>query len=89
MQATATPLPSIPLAGRNAIFLLALILMAASAGHGQLTFQSLIDQAKGDTPVAHLKFRCTNCGSRLTVAAVSGRHLGSDSRPVPGVSSAT
>jgi hypothetical protein len=52
---------------------------------GQLTFQSLIDQAKGDV-LAHLKFQCTNCGSRLTDAAVSGSPLRGDSRLVQGVS---
>ena len=72
MQATATPLPSVPWQAER-IFLLALILMVAPAGDGQLTFQSLIDQAKGDI-LGHLKFQCTNCGSRLTDAAVSWSH---------------
>ena len=34
---------------------------------GHLTFQSLVDQAMGDI-LGHLKFQCTNCGSRLTDA---------------------
>ena len=28
--------------------------------------QALIDAGKGDVPLINLKFRCSNCGSRLT-----------------------
>ena len=34
------------------------------------------DQGKGDVPVVKLRFRCENCGSRLTDCVVSGSHLG-------------
>jgi hypothetical protein len=26
--------------------------------------QALIDQGKGDTPLVHLRWRCSDCGSR-------------------------
>ncbi len=41
----------------------------------ELSFRSLVEDGKGDVLVAHLIFRCTNCGSRPTDAAVSGSHL--------------
>lgn len=28
--------------------------------------QSLVDAGKGDIPLIHLRFRCSNCGSGLT-----------------------
>jgi hypothetical protein len=28
--------------------------------------QALIDTGRGDVPLIHLRFRCSNCGSRLT-----------------------
>ena len=28
--------------------------------------QALVDAGRGDLPLIHLKFRCSNCGSRLT-----------------------
>jgi hypothetical protein len=42
----------------------------------ELDFQTLVDQGHGEVPVLHLRFRCDNCGSRLTDAVVSGSHLG-------------
>ena len=42
----------------------------------ELSFRSLVDEEKGDVPVLNLKFRCNNCGSRLTNAVVSGSHFG-------------
>jgi hypothetical protein len=42
----------------------------------EIGFQTIIDQGKGRVPVAHLKFVCTNCGSRLTDCVVSGSHRG-------------
>jgi hypothetical protein len=34
----------------------------------ELSFKSLVDDGRGDSPVINLRFRCTNCGSRLTDA---------------------
>jgi hypothetical protein len=31
--------------------------------------------AKGDIPIVNLRFKCENCGSRLTDCVVSGSHL--------------
>jgi transposase-like protein len=28
--------------------------------------QGLVDAGRGDVPLVHLRFRCANCGSRLT-----------------------
>jgi hypothetical protein len=42
----------------------------------EIGFPSLVEQGKGNVPIVHLKFRCTNCGSRLTDSVVSGSHLG-------------
>ena len=41
----------------------------------EIGFQTIIDQGRGEVPVVQLRFRCENCGSRLTDAAVSGSHL--------------
>ena len=41
----------------------------------ELSFKSLVDDGRGDIPIVKLRFRCTNCGSRLTDAVVSGSHL--------------
>ena len=35
--------------------------------------QALIDQGKGDVPLIHLKFRCSNCGSDRTDFVVTSR----------------
>lgn len=34
--------------------------------------QALERQGKGDVPIARLKFRCSNCGSRRVEAVVEG-----------------
>ena len=41
----------------------------------ELSFRSLVNDGRGDIPIINLRFRCTNCGSRMTDAAVSGSHL--------------
>jgi hypothetical protein len=41
----------------------------------ELTFRSLVADGRGDIPITNLRFRCTNGGSRLTDAVVSGSHL--------------
>jgi hypothetical protein len=41
----------------------------------ELSFKTLVDEGKGDIPIINLRFRCTNCGSRLTDCVVSGSHL--------------
>jgi hypothetical protein len=41
----------------------------------ELPFRTLVDEGKGDIPIINLRFRCSNCGSRLTDAVVSGSHL--------------
>jgi hypothetical protein len=35
---------------------------------------ALITSGRGDVPLIHLRFRCGNCGSRLTDSVVSGSH---------------
>jgi hypothetical protein len=35
--------------------------------------QALLDVGRGDQPLKDLKFRCANCGSRLTDAVVMGK----------------
>jgi hypothetical protein len=40
---------------------------------------ALIDAGHGDTPLAHLRFRCAECGSRLTDFVVMSK----DSAVVP------
>ena len=42
----------------------------------ELEFRKIVDLGKGDVPVVKLRFRCENCGSRLTDCVVSGSHLG-------------
>jgi hypothetical protein len=41
----------------------------------EIGFPSLVKQGKGDIPIVRLKFRCKNCGTRLTDCVVSGSHL--------------
>ena len=41
-----------------------------------MEFRKIVDQGMGDVPVVKLRFRCANCGSRLTDRVVSGSHLG-------------
>ena len=41
----------------------------------ELSFRSLVNDGRGDTPIINLRFRCTNCGSHMADAAVSGGHL--------------
>ena len=54
-----------------------LVIWCKSCRHQrEIEFQTIIYQGKGDVSVVHLKFVCTNCGSRLTDCVVSGSHLG-------------
>jgi hypothetical protein len=34
---------------------------------------ALIDADRGDVPLIHLRFRCSNCGSRLTDSLVTSK----------------
>ncbi len=34
--------------------------------------QAIVDSGRGDVPLIELRFRCTNCGNRLTDAVVTG-----------------
>jgi hypothetical protein len=34
---------------------------------------ALIDADRGDVPLVHLRFRCSNCGSRLTDSLVTSK----------------
>jgi hypothetical protein len=36
---------------------------------------ALIRDGHGDKPIAHVKWRCANCGSRRTDAVVMGSHI--------------
>jgi hypothetical protein len=38
--------------------------------------QALIDAGKGDVPLINLKFRCSNCGSRLTDFVCTSKDAG-------------
>lgn len=38
--------------------------------------EALIRDGRGDVPLVHIKWRCGNCGSRLTDAVVSGAYFG-------------
>ena len=42
----------------------------------EMEFRKIVDQGKGDVLVVKLRFRCENCGSRLTDCVVGGSHLG-------------
>jgi hypothetical protein len=35
--------------------------------------QALINAGRGDVPLIHLRFRCSNCGSRLTDSLVTAK----------------
>ena len=37
----------------------------------EIGFPSLVEQGNGDIPIVHLKFRCTNCGSRFTDCGIA------------------
>jgi len=39
--------------------------------------QALVDTGRGDVPLKDLRFRCANCGSRLTDWVVTAKKLGS------------
>ena len=41
----------------------------------EMPFPTIVEQGKGDVPLIDLRFRCENCGSRLTDSAVSGSHM--------------
>ena len=38
--------------------------------------QKLVDTGRGDVPLIHLKYRCSNCGSRRTDWVVTSRYSG-------------
>ena len=38
--------------------------------------QALVDAGRGDVPLIKLRFRCSNCGSRLTNWVVTAKDLG-------------
>jgi Zn finger protein HypA/HybF involved in hydrogenase expression len=40
----------------------------------EMEFRKIVE-GEGDVPVVKLRFRCENCGSRLTDCVVSGSHL--------------
>ena len=35
--------------------------------------QAVVDAGRGDAPIKDLRFRCTNCGSRLTDSVVMAK----------------
>jgi hypothetical protein len=39
--------------------------------------QALVDAGHGDVPLKDLRFRCSNCGSRLTDWVVTAKTIGS------------
>ena len=39
-------------------------------------FAKLIRDGRGDVPLIKLRWRCGNCGSRLTGAVMDGHHMG-------------
>ena len=41
----------------------------------ELSFRSLVNDGRGDTPIINLRFRCTHCASRPTDCVVSGSHF--------------
>jgi len=42
--------------------------------------QRLVDTGKGDVPLIKLRFRCSNCGGRLTDWVVTARDTGPSGR---------
>ena len=38
--------------------------------------QALVDAGRGDVPLIKLRFRCSNCGSRLTDWVVTAKNTG-------------
>ena len=38
--------------------------------------QALVDTGRGDVPLKDLRFRCANCGSRLTDWVVTAKKIG-------------
>src|SRR5579872_5004136 len=45
----------------------------------------LVEQGKGDVPLIRLRFRCSNCRSRLCDAVVSGSHFKPQQKSPPQV----
>jgi hypothetical protein len=50
-----------------------LVWCKACRHQAEANLQALVDAGRGDVPLIHLRFRCTNCGSRLTGWIVTSR----------------
>ena len=44
--------------------------------------QTLVDAGRGDVPLIRLRFRCSNCGSRLTDWVGNGEERGTERQAV-------
>jgi len=42
----------------------------------EVDLQALVDSGRGDVPLIRLRFRCSNCGSRLTDWVVTAKNTG-------------
>jgi len=42
----------------------------------EAALQALVDGGRGDVPLIRLRFRCSNCGSRLTDWVVTAKNTG-------------
>ena len=51
-----------------------LVWCKGGCGHqAPVDLPALIEAGKGDVPLIHLRFRCSNCGSRRTDAVITSR----------------
>jgi hypothetical protein len=50
--------------------------LSACRHQREVDLQALVDAGRGDVPLIKLRFRCSNCGSRLTDFVVTTKNTG-------------
>ena len=73
MSDTGLPTPRSTLRSR---YVRVLVWCKACRHEADADLQALVDAGRGDVPLIKLRFRCSNCGSRLTDWVVTARNTG-------------
>ena len=73
MSDTGLPTPRSTLRSR---YVRVLVWCKACRHEADADLQALVDAGRGDVPLIKLRFRCSNCGSRLTDWVVTAKNTG-------------
>jgi len=79
MNDTDTGLPT-PRSTLHSRYTCVLVWCKSCRHQREADLQRLVDTGKGDVPLIRLRFRCSNCGGRLTDWVVTAKNTGPRAR---------